>query len=100
MFTPTQEMRSPGVIIKEPLRFPQIVRGNAAVPAGTIQPVVVLAALDASGKVLEAEALQTSDPVLSDEALRLVKGTNYGPVRGAIPLQREVFIRVQFLPGQ
>lgn len=100
MFTPTQEMRSPGVMIREPLRFPQIARGSKAIPAGLIQPVVVLAALDTSGKVLEAEALQTSDPTLSEEALRLVKNTNYGSVRSAVPLQREVFIRVQFLSGQ
>ena len=99
-FTPAQGMRGPGAIIREPLRFPQIVRGSAAVPPGTIQPVVVLAALDTTGKVLEAEALQTSDPALSDEALRLVKSTNYGPARGAVPLQREFFIRVQFTAGQ
>lgn len=99
-FMPAQGMRGPGAIIREPVRFPQIVKGIAAVPEGTIQPVVVLAALDTSGKVLEAEALQTSDPTLSDEALRLVKSTNYGPARGAVPLQREVFIRVQFVPGQ
>jgi hypothetical protein len=99
-FTPAQGMRGPGAIIREPVRFPQVVKGSATVPEGTIQPVVVLAALDASGKVLEAEALQTSDPTLSEEALRLVRSTNYGPTRGAVPLQREFFIRVQFMSGQ
>lgn len=99
-FTPAKEMRSRGVIIREPMRFPQIVKGSAAVPEGQIQPVVVLATLDTGGKVLEAEVLQTSDQTLSEEALRLVKNTNYGSVRGAVPLQRELFIRVQFLSGQ
>ena len=51
-------------------------------------------------KVLEAEALQSSDPALSEAALQLVKKTNYGPTRSRELVQRDVFINVQFVPAQ
>jgi len=56
--------------------------------------------LDVGGKVIEAEALQTSDSVLSKAALNLVMNTNYGPTRNRVGVQRDVFINVQFVPAQ
>jgi hypothetical protein len=100
-FAPTQQMQAPGAIIRGPLRWPQFAQSGSA-STGTIQPIIVHAELDANGKVLEAEALQTSDTALSEAALQLVKNSNYGPALGQrdVPLQREVFINVQFQPGQ
>jgi hypothetical protein len=102
MFTPTAQMQAPGVIIRAPMRFRQIAPSGAETSSGPIQPIIIHAALDADGKVLEAEALQTSPPSLSEAALQLVKSSNYGPPSGggSVPLQREVFINVQFLPGR
>lgn len=102
MFTPTPEMQGPGVIIRGPLRFPQFAPSGAETATGPIQPIIVHALLDVSGKVLEAEPLQTSQPSLSDAALQLVKNTNYGPPaeQARWPLQREVFINVQFFPAR
>lgn len=56
--------------------------------------------LDVSGKVLEAEALQSSDSALSEAALQLVKNTNYGPASRRELVQRDVFINVQLVPAQ
>jgi len=99
-FTPTAEMQGPGVVIRGPLRFRQFTT-NPQVTSGTIQPVIVHALLDITGKVLEAESLQTADASLSDAALQLVRTSNYGPPPGrGVPVQREVFINVQFGPGQ
>jgi hypothetical protein len=98
-FTPTAEMQGPGVVIRGPLRFPQLV-ANAQLASGTIQPIIVHAALDNTGKVLEAESLDVADASLSERALQLVRSSNYGPPAGrdVVPLQREVFINVQFVP--
>jgi hypothetical protein len=100
-FTPTAEMQGPGVVIRGPLRFPQFVP-NAQTTAGTIQPVIVHAVLDITGKVLEAESLDIANASLSEAALQLVKSGNYGPpaTRGLTPVQREVFINVQFVAQQ
>lgn len=99
-FTPTAEMQSPGFTIRGPLRFPQLAR-NPQIASGTIQPVIVHALLDVTGKVLEAESLDTANASLSEAALQLVQSSNYGPpaVRGA-NVQREVFINVQFTSQQ
>jgi hypothetical protein len=83
------------------MRFPQMARSNLpATATGVVQPIIIHAALDVSGKVLEAEALQTSDSALSEAALNLVKNTNYGPARNRERVQRDVFINVQFVPAQ
>jgi len=57
---------------------------------------------DYERKVLEAESLDIANASLSEAALQLVKGGNYGPPagRGAPPVQREVFINVQFVAQQ
>jgi len=83
------------------MRFPQVVKNNLAATAiRVVQPIVIHAALDVSGRVLEAEALQTTDSALSDAALKLVKNTNYGPARNRGLVQRDVFINVQFVTTQ
>jgi hypothetical protein len=98
-FTPTADMKGPGIMIGAPMRFPQIAKNDLAATAnGVVQPIIIHAALDVSGKVLEAEALQSSDAALSEAALRLVKNTNYGAARSPKLLQRDVFINVQFVP--
>ena len=100
-FTPTAEMQGPGIVIRGPFRFAQSV-ANGQMASGTIQPVIVHALLDVTGKVLEAESLQVADASLSEAALQLVRASNYGPPasRAEVPVQREVFINVQFQPGQ
>ncbi len=101
LFTPGPEMKGPGVMIGGPMRFPQVVKKDSALSsAGVVQPVIIHAALDADGKVLEAEALQSPGSPLSEAALELVKNTNYGRTRSGIPLERDVFINVQFVSPQ
>jgi len=98
LFTPTADMKGPGIMIGPPMRFPQVAKNNlAATGTGVLQPIIIHAALDVSGRVLEAEALQKSDSTLSDAALKLVKNTNYGPARNRELVQRDVFINVQFV---
>jgi hypothetical protein len=96
-FTPTADMQPPGAMIQTGVRFPLFVRGNPAAGAGgAIEPVIVHAALDVNGAVLEAEALQTSNAALTQAALENVKNRTFGASRG----QREVFINVQFAAAQ
>ena len=83
------------------MRFPQVARNKLiATSNGVVQPIVIHAAVDISGKVLEAEALQSSDAALSEAALQLVKNTNYGSLASRKLVQRDVFINVQFVPPQ
>lgn len=101
LFIPSADMKGPGIMIGPPMRFPQVVKNNLAATAiRVVQPIVIHAALDVSGRVLEAEALQTTDSALSDAALKLVKNTNYGPARNRGLVQRDVFINVQFVTTQ
>jgi hypothetical protein len=99
-FVPTKKMLShgPGDIMVGPFRFPQFV---AAPPghSGEIQPVIVHAVLDKKGRVVEAEALQHTDAVLSEAALAIVERSSYERREGR-PVQREAFINVQFMPPQ
>ena len=101
LFIPSADMKGPGIMIGPPMRFPQVAKNNAAATAtGVVQPIIIHAALDVSGRVLEAEALQTSDAAASDAALRLVRNTNYGRARNRELVQRDVFINVQFVTTQ
>jgi len=85
-FVPTKKMLShgPGDVLVGPFRFPQSV---AAPPgrSGVIQPVIVHAVLDKKGHVVEAEALQHSDSLLSDAALAIVARSNYARREGGRP---------------
>ena len=101
LFTPSADMKGPGIIIGPPLRFPQVAKKSLTTSASdVVQPIIVHAALDVHGRVLEAEALQTSDSAASDAALKLVKNTNYGPTRNHALVQRDVFINVMFVAKQ
>ena len=98
LFTPTKEMlaRGPGIVLRPAARFP----GFATLPAGyagKVAPVIVHASTDDQGKVLEAEALQNSEPGLSNVALSVVKGSIYPPsTRATGPVQGEIFVSVEF----
>jgi len=98
MFTPTKEMldRGPGIILRPPIRFTD---SASSLPgyAGVVQPVIIHAAIDRDGKVVEAEPLQNSDLNLSNAALAVVKRSTYGTQGdGGVPLQMEAFIEVAF----
>jgi len=98
LFTPTKEMlaRGPGIVLIPAVRF----RAFSPSPAGhtgKVEPVIVHGSTDDQGKVVEAEALQNSDPSLSNAALSLVKSSTYPPrIRAKGPAQTEVFINVEF----
>ena len=101
LFTPGADMKGPGIMLGPPMRFPQVAKKILpAADTGVVQPIIIHAALDVSGRVLEAEALQTSDSALSEAALNLVKNTKYGPTRNRELVQRDVFINVQFVASQ
>ena len=99
-FVPTHKMLShgPGAIMTGPFRFPQ------SVPAppghnGEIQPVIVHVILDRKGHVIDEEALQHTDPALSETALAIVARSTYpGAERQVEAAQREAFINVRFVP--
>jgi hypothetical protein len=57
-----------------------------------IRPVIVHATLDRNGQVIEAEALQNSDPELAARAIETVRNAKSEGSRG----QREVFVNVEF----
>jgi hypothetical protein len=98
LFTPTKEMvaRGPGIVLIPAVRIP----AGMAPPArrsGKIEPVIVHASIDNAGKVIEAEALQNSDPSLSNAALATVKNLTYPPkIRAMGPVQTEAFINMEF----
>lgn len=66
---------------------------------GVVQPVVVIATINAKGKVEEAETPPNSDPGLSEAALSLVKRTTYAHSGSeGVPHQRLTYINVKFVP--
>jgi len=67
---------------------------------GVVQPVVVIATINAKGKVEEAETPPNSDASLSEEALSLVKHTTYAHSSEGVPHQRLAYINVKFVPGK
>jgi hypothetical protein len=94
-FKPTPEMLAHGRAfdLPRPIRFP-VPAASALKTYGpySIQPVIVHVTIDGkNGKVLEAEALPTSNPDLADEALKLIKGANNSPMG----MEREAFINVR-----
>jgi len=95
LFKPTPEMVDAGesFTLAMPNRFPMRVDPSDAPTSNYFQPVIVHAILDAQdGRVLDAEALQTSDRDLSSAAMDLVRSTTFPPSG----FQQEVFINVQF----
>jgi hypothetical protein len=98
LFTPTKDMlaRGPGIVLRPSARFPSFATPPAGY-AGKIEPVIVHASTDDQGKVLEAEALQNSEPGLSNFAVSVVKGSIYPPsARATGPVQGEIFVNVAF----
>ncbi len=95
LFKPTPEMVEArgSFALGPPNRFPMRVDPSDAPTSTYFQPVIVHATLDAQeGRVLDAEALQNTDPDLSRAAMDLVRNTSFEPSG----LQQEVFINVQF----
>ena len=99
-FQPGPEMTDAGesFTLSGPRRFPMRVDPSDGPTSTYFQPVIVHATLDAQeGRVIDAEALQTSNQDLNRAALELVKSTSFN----ATGFQQEVFISVQFhLPAQ
>jgi hypothetical protein len=93
LFKPTPVMLvEPSFTLAVPSRFPIPVDPDPASQAW-IQPVIVHATIgDEFGEVLDAEALQTSDPKLAEAALDLVRSSVFPPTG----MQREAFVNVQF----
>jgi hypothetical protein len=96
IYQPTQQMLDQGAapVSAMPARFPMILPGS---PNTVTQPVIVHVTLDASGKILEMEALQSNANTVS--ALRAAMANSFGPAPvpdGASPPLREAFINVQF----
>ncbi|MBZ5646825.1 MAG: energy transducer TonB [Acidobacteriia bacterium] len=96
--SPLLQAIGPQPALSYPMRFPQ-----AAAPPegfrGEVHPIIVHATVGPEGQVLEEEALQTSDPVLTQAALDLVRRSTYPPsstFRSAAGWQREYFINVRF----
>jgi hypothetical protein len=95
LFKPAADMVDAGesFTLASPSRFPMRVDPSDAPTSTYFQPVIVHATLDAQdGRVLDAEALQTSDRDLSRAAIEMVRSTSF-PASG---FQQEVFINVQF----
>ncbi|MBV8206857.1 MAG: hypothetical protein JO041_08685 [Acidobacteria bacterium] len=93
---PTGELASAeaGDALAFPVRFPQFMDAPAAY-RGEVHPVVVHAILGGDGRPLDQEALQNSDPELTEAAMALVRSSTYPSPRAA-RTQREVFITVKF----
>lgn len=89
LFTPAEGWTGPAIVIRGPQRFGMPMPGSDS----DTQPIVVHALLGVDGKVLEAEALQTSDAARAQSAVEQVRGFEFGSAQG--PFQREVFIRLE-----
>jgi hypothetical protein len=99
LLTPTPEMITPGPILSGRYHFPRTVSAPTGYK-GPVQPVIVHATVGKDGRVLEAEALQNSDALLSDSAVNVVRNESWRWGDNRLPLQRELFVNVQFLPKQ
>jgi hypothetical protein len=99
-FTPSAQMRSqrPASTMAG---LEKISLGATRPSSDTIQTVVVFGLLTADGKVVEAHALQSSDPSLLDAALRRVNQIRFQPTvaPGADREQHELFAVVHLTPG-
>ena len=100
--TPDLTAKGPSFGLSGPEMFLMMASQPPGIKPTLIQPVVVHATLDHGGHVIEAEALQNSNPELASKAIETVRNAKLGPigpqreVRSTGP-QREVFVNVQFL---
>ncbi|HZU22647.1 MAG TPA: hypothetical protein VE998_07415, partial [Terriglobales bacterium] len=91
-----------GNALSFPIRFQQLAPAPAAYK-GDVHPVIIHAILDGEGRTLDQEPLQTSDPVLTQAAMDLVRTRTFPPPMGnggnqrIVRAQREVFINVKFM---
>jgi hypothetical protein len=95
LLKPTPEMLAAGeaFALASPSREPSRVDPSDGPTSRFFQPVIVHATVNAEdGSVLDAEALQTSDRVLSRTALEMVKSTAFEPSG----FQQEIFVNVRF----
>jgi len=97
--TPSEQMKThgPGPLLGGTMRFPRVV--PVAPGAAYIQPVIIHAVLDRTGKVGEAEVVEDSGAELSQSALDIVKHSAFPQqVRQTwAGHQMEAFINVQFV---
>jgi len=87
--------KGPSFGLLNPAKFPLSVAPSPGVVATLIQPVFVHATIDREGNVIEAEALENSNPELAAKAIEALKSHNQGSSRA----QREVYVDVEFLTG-
>ena len=103
LFTPTKEMlaRGPGIVLRPPQRLEEAAPAPPGY-AGVVQPVIIHAAINHDGKVVEAEPLQSSDLNLANAAMTVVKHGVYPRYEGigGAPVQAEAFIQVSFGGGR
>jgi len=101
--TPSPALAASG--FGNPLSFPIRFAQFTTVPEGykgDVHPVIVHAILDADGRALDEEPLQTNDPILTQSAMDLVRTRTFPPAtasggnRFISRAQREVFINVKF----
>jgi hypothetical protein len=78
-----------------PINVPNASISGMAKP-GMAKPVMVHAAVNSQGEVVEVELLAASDPALAQPALDLVKGTRFQSNGD----QRQDYINVRFIPAQ
>jgi hypothetical protein len=93
--TPQLMAKGPSFSLGPPMRFPIPVKDAKGPIPTAIQPVLVHATIDRDGHVLEAEALQNSNPELAAKAIGVLRSRMQS--RGSV--QREVFVNVEFMTG-
>ena len=101
IYTPTAQMIAQGAapVLQAAERFPMILRSPDTAGSALVQPVIIHATLDQSGKILEVEALPSN--AFTARALTAVMQRSFGArsaPAGASPYLREAFINVQFRP--
>jgi hypothetical protein len=91
---PTPEMiaKGPASVLGLPVRLPMEV--PSASVSGAAKPVIVHAAADGEGNVVEEELSSTADPALVQAALDFVRKSKF-PQQGN---QRQLYINVKFVP--
>jgi hypothetical protein len=89
--TPQQMAAGPSFTLGSPMKFPLPVPAAQGISATTLQPVFIHATIDRQGNVVEAEALETSNPELAARAIEALRRRN----QGSSNVQREVFVNVQ-----
>jgi hypothetical protein len=91
--SPQMLANGPAITLKMPERFP--INVPSASINGVIKPVIVHAAIDINGNILEEELASATDPALAESALNLVRQTNF-QAQGD---QRQAYINVRFIPA-